>query len=562
MKHNEPIFTLGARQKQQIEKSIRELLDPECIIDDLLKNIEDFLHEQAELDKRIIYPELEITILESLITQLNPGQERVNCADSQLLEVFEILSLAPVSPKSESNSRLYQLFYQLSPELPSPHEAFDKLQLLIILSKIRDSHNCKYFFSELTKWAKYKHKSLFYPYHILFARFEIWDRDDHLHSILIWLRMIALISREQDIGSLYYIIIQWLVSGRAYLDTERRKNTLLGIYKLFEEQGNLVSLSTGLQLFNLADSLMKPDAKMAYFSSLTRLPEAKFSSFQLQKLYFFAGNYSSGIKSNFGDAIHYFKSSNYYLYKCWETHRTITNFLRDSLSEYQFHHSIRYWNERIHEYNNQISIQNNAYLENLQIEYDKIQELYKEVEELSLTDALTGLRNRRYLELNVHQMVLLAARHSVPLSFIMIDIDHFKRVNDSYGHEFGDFVLKELSGILSRDFRKSDILIRYGGEEFLYVLFDSSQGKTARIMEDLRNQVQNHIFSFSGNSIQISISIGIRTCLAKPYNKPAIHRLIFDADTALYKAKNLGRNRICIFETKDDNHNLEIELDR
>ena len=176
------------------------------------------------------------------------------------------------------------------------------------------------------------------------------------------------------------------------------------------------------------------------------------------------------------------------------------------------------------------------------------EELYQKVGELSLTDGLTGLRNRRYMDNNLMQFIALASRHKVPVCFAMVDIDLFKLVNDSYGHSAGDAVLKELAEILIAEFRTSDIIIRYGGDEFIIVLFDLDMELSTVMMEKLRDKIASHPFKYKNHVISITVSIGI-TC-NKMLDEPEYSTLggfITNSDEALYKAKNAGRNTVTVF---------------
>ncbi|MCK9310517.1 MAG: GGDEF domain-containing protein, partial [Candidatus Cloacimonetes bacterium] len=228
-------------------------------------------------------------------------------------------------------------------------------------------------------------------------------------------------------------------------------------------------------------------------------------------------------------------------------------FMRNHLDAERYIKAMPFLDIRIHELSNQVSMQNNAYVESLQADYNKIEELYEKVGELSLTDSLTGLRNRRYLENNLFQMVVLASRHKVPICFTMIDIDFFKLTNDTYGHPAGDYVLKELAKILTNKFRKSDIIIRYGGEEFLVILFDSSLERSVGIMEELRQNIAQHSFVFRNQVIPVTVSIGISSGDTQEPNHTDLNTFISHADIAMYQAKNDGRNRLAVYtgDTKE-----------
>lgn len=183
----------------------------------------------------------------------------------------------------------------------------------------------------------------------------------------------------------------------------------------------------------------------------------------------------------------------------------------------------------------------------------RIRELQHELEEknralakLSISDGLTGLFNHRHMQEVVHDEFERAKRTGEPLSVVMFDFDHFKQVNDTYGHQVGDRVLQEMAGILQRTAREIDKLGRYGGEEFIVVLPDTDIDDARIFAERVRTRVENHPFA-SGQTepIRLTISAGAAT-----YPHPAVYNprtLIHRADQALYAAKAQGRNRVVCY---------------
>jgi len=164
------------------------------------------------------------------------------------------------------------------------------------------------------------------------------------------------------------------------------------------------------------------------------------------------------------------------------------------------------------------------------------------LEELALTDALTGLPNRRAIEEWVSRQLSGAARHGFPFWAVMIDLDHFKNVNDTYGHDAGDLVLQKFAGVLKANTRLSNISGRIGGEEFLQVLTHANQQTIEVAIERVRKQFEAEKFSFCGEVISFTASFGAAGfCGQTP---PAFSQLLSQADAALYRAKHLGRNRI------------------
>lgn len=177
----------------------------------------------------------------------------------------------------------------------------------------------------------------------------------------------------------------------------------------------------------------------------------------------------------------------------------------------------------------------------------ELKEANKRLEELSSTDPLTQLANRRHFEKHIHDIWQLAKRKRVPVSIIMCDIDHFKKINDTHGHLVGDIVLKETALILQNSLkRSSDFVARYGGEEFIIALYDTDINGA----EELCISVQNNLINIDGFHCQeaktssVTLSFGIASMIPDDNNR--YEDLVHIADTALYQAKENGRNRIVI----------------
>jgi diguanylate cyclase (GGDEF)-like protein len=162
----------------------------------------------------------------------------------------------------------------------------------------------------------------------------------------------------------------------------------------------------------------------------------------------------------------------------------------------------------------------------------------------SLTDSLTGLHNRRFLEARLEEEMARSERHGTPLACVMLDLDHFKTINDSFGHSVGDTVLRDVACILRRHIRKSDLAIRYGGEEFVLVLF-STDAESARIVaERVRSDVEEHVMKSGNQTLRLTVSVGIASFPDKEAR--SVDDLMHHADEALYKAKGSGRNMVCV----------------
>ncbi len=181
----------------------------------------------------------------------------------------------------------------------------------------------------------------------------------------------------------------------------------------------------------------------------------------------------------------------------------------------------------------------------LKRQMDELEDLKLHFEDLSLHDALTGLNNRRSFKKRMDTEIGRARRHQRDMSALMMDIDHFKKINDKYGHGFGDRVLQELSRVLSRNVRQSDLLARYGGEEFIAVLFETEREGAITFAERIRQAVEDHAFENDQFQVTLTISIGVAVLTGKNLVKnPELswENLINQADEALYGAKAAGRN--------------------
>ena len=171
---------------------------------------------------------------------------------------------------------------------------------------------------------------------------------------------------------------------------------------------------------------------------------------------------------------------------------------------------------------------------------------FSTVKKEAIYDTLTNLFNRRHFEERLSAEAQKAFESESNLSIIMVDIDHFKKVNDTFGHDGGDKVLREIASLLKNSVRKHDTVARYGGEEFVLLLPGAPLDPTNMVAERIRRSVENTPFDMGQTQIRVTISLGIS-------NFP-IHRmkskeeLVKMADLALYEAKKAGRNRVCIFK--------------
>ncbi len=179
-----------------------------------------------------------------------------------------------------------------------------------------------------------------------------------------------------------------------------------------------------------------------------------------------------------------------------------------------------------------------------------ITKLEKEVRELAIHDALTGLFNRHYLSERLPAEYNRAERHGHTIAFLLMDMDHFKEINDTYGHQAGDQALREVAKLILSHIRKSDIACRYGGEEFMLILPETDAQDALRKAEDLREEISGTQMEFHGRNFRITVSIGIAIYPDHGVNNDQI---LSRADESLYQAKKSGRNKVILYSDKSDN---------
>lgn len=201
------------------------------------------------------------------------------------------------------------------------------------------------------------------------------------------------------------------------------------------------------------------------------------------------------------------------------------------------------------------TLQKKLYMQNLELEAknqeletlaNQLDALNRELKILSVTDGLTKAYNRRYFQDRMRTDFARASRHLEPLSCIMLDIDHFKAVNDAHGHPTGDRVLVRLVEIIKGEVRNEDIVARYGGEEFVLVLPQTASDSANKLAERIRQRVENEAIPLcDGKLLNFTVSLGVAE-----YNQnkqiQTSDDLLQAADAALYKAKTSGRNRVVI----------------
>ena len=175
----------------------------------------------------------------------------------------------------------------------------------------------------------------------------------------------------------------------------------------------------------------------------------------------------------------------------------------------------------------------------------KMKYQYTEKDFVSVLDGLTGLYNRRQLEIGLEQEYNRTKRHPSDFSLAILDIDYFKKVNDTFGHQYGDYVLKTVADLMKQSFRKTDLLYRYGGEELVVIMPETNIEGAIIPLQRLRRLIEEYDFDYNGVKTKVTVSMG----LTMNYQSIAsTSDMIRTADEALYKAKESGRNRVVLYE--------------
>jgi diguanylate cyclase (GGDEF)-like protein len=180
---------------------------------------------------------------------------------------------------------------------------------------------------------------------------------------------------------------------------------------------------------------------------------------------------------------------------------------------------------------------------------DRLEENFQQkMIDAALHDGLTGAYNKRYLLERLPTEVAYAMRHKTPLSLLMVDVDHFKAINDKHGHPGGDYVLTTLAQIVMGALRTEDIFARFGGEEFAILCRNVKTENACVLGNRLRSLIESCEFVYRKEPISVTVSIGVASCAYQNHEDPGV--IIADADAALYEAKRAGRNRVLAAASK------------
>jgi two-component system cell cycle response regulator len=225
--------------------------------------------------------------------------------------------------------------------------------------------------------------------------------------------------------------------------------------------------------------------------------------------------------------IHVGADGSHYLVDLGSTNGTFLNGVRLSMSPLQDGDKIQIGANTVFKYSLQDALE---------------EQFQKHIYESATRDGLTRIFNKKYFLDTLRKEFAYCVRHRVPLSLVMFDVDHFKKVNDTYGHPAGDYVLARIAQRVSDTVRTEDLFARYGGEEFALMLRESTEDASQICAERCRKAVDTTDFNFQGTPIKVTISLGVATLGDSDYAQP--EDLIATADKYLYRAKKNGRNQV------------------
>jgi len=300
--------------------------------------------------------------------------------------------------------------------------------------------------------------------------------------------------------------------------------------------------------FNLNIENRKLALEIAH--EIENLPIENLSADELYTIFIFMADYYSNFSTNFNNSLKYFELSNYYLKQHWAVLGRDLDYLKKYLDPQYYCRISQRFPDRLNDMIAEETVHFAHYTNSLKIAYKELENLYDKVKEMSLTDWLTNLHNRRYFWIQSHQLAMIANREFLPISFVIFDLDDFKKINDTYGHNEGDKALKVVAAVLKSSFRESDLIVRFGGEEFVVMLFNSDDFNAKKLCNDVLEKVKDTgIDTEDGRSYSVTASAGIfSSYIREPKNKDYINEMINKADKALYFSKSNGKNQATVYK--------------
>jgi diguanylate cyclase (GGDEF)-like protein len=262
-------------------------------------------------------------------------------------------------------------------------------------------------------------------------------------------------------------------------------------------------------------------------------------------MHLFCGEYFTN-KKEYDQAFQHFANSNTFLLGKWEEYIEIMSLLQNYIDDADYIRIREKLNNKMTEILFDYNLHYTYLINSLKNAYDELKALNTINHDLALLDSLTGLHNRRYLYEKFEELVNKAIQENVSIACLLIDLDDFKDVNDKYGHLQGDVVLKRTCDIIKDSLKQLDIVVRYGGDEILILLYDVEKENAKKIADKLRKSIESKIIlKYDEDTVKMTISVGISFAgQEKLTDLNLMDKLVSEADKSLYKAKSTGKNRI------------------
>jgi len=287
------------------------------------------------------------------------------------------------------------------------------------------------------------------------------------------------------------------------------------------------------------------ELSMTYCENLQKCDETSLSNNDWYLIYLFSGEYYTNSK-DYSKATFHLAKSNVFLIKKWKDYVEKVSILPNYLGNEAFFNIRDSFMSKMMEILLDHNLHFSYLIQSLKNAYDDLQTASDLHYDLALIDTLTGLNNRRYLNERMDEVIESAIRDNVTICCLIYDLDHFKHINDNYGHTEGDKVLKRACTITKDFFRKQDIVVRYGGDEILVILYDAEYDAAIILAEKLRKSLETNLtMRYANETVGVTASIGL-ACIDKSMisNSNVLSLIIKEADKLMYKAKNNGKNQV------------------
>ena len=380
------------------------------------------------------------------------------------------------------------------------------------------------------------------------AKIEIEKRDYH-KSNEFFLKGFKIVHNQLNFHEKTEYLIHW---SFLFIESKNPKlaETILNLLsnKLLPQINHAYTLL--LYILFLHKRLFNREAAMGYANLLLACPEDFLDNDEWYILHLFCGDFYAKDNQNFEKSIFHLTRANNFLSRKWKEIVNQISSLQDVLKLSEYLSIRKTYEDKMLEIILENNLHNNHYIKSLKNAYEELQKAHSTFQEYSFTDGLTKLYNRRYLWEKISEFFVNAMKAKVPVSFLLLDFDDFKKVNDNYGHIEGDKVLKVSCKAIKSFFKKQKMLIRFGGEEILLLLLNVNKQKALKTAEKLRQTLENlEIKTENGDIIRVTVSIGISMISKIESVKPnLLDKMIMEADKAMYLAKSKGKNRVEFYQ--------------